>query len=303
MVRRHEHRCDFVILSSTCSRLSRALLGYTPGLLPDDLMSYQATGPDQVTMQLTRATRASGFPTSGCDPAPMPEAWNVSATGADAGAASVSPTARLTLGRVQGCLHLHEHQNKDTATYATNPLWQVVDGPWKLSLYTSPATTPSCRLDVLRQPEGVDLGAQVPDLHQRHRHLHRAQDRCAEHGWPERRGADDRSAAGGAGFVPPSAAGIRGYVLQPSFQFAIGFAYINFNNPTHGLCSSSCTSGRRCRCWTTRQACPRPSAVATRIQPQPASRRTRRASGSPRTCCRTVARGRTRMTRPRPRRC
>jgi peptide/nickel transport system substrate-binding protein len=30
-------------------------------------------------------------------------------------------------------------QNKDLASYATNPLWQVVDGPWKLTSYT-PAT-------------------------------------------------------------------------------------------------------------------------------------------------------------------
>ncbi len=28
-------------------------------------------------------------------------------------------------------------QNKDTATYATSPLWQVVDGPWKLSSYNT----------------------------------------------------------------------------------------------------------------------------------------------------------------------
>jgi len=31
-------------------------------------------------------------------------------------------------------------QNKDTSTYATNPLWQVVDGPWKLSSYADNST-------------------------------------------------------------------------------------------------------------------------------------------------------------------
>jgi len=27
-------------------------------------------------------------------------------------------------------------QNKDLATYASNPLWQVIDGPWRLASYT-----------------------------------------------------------------------------------------------------------------------------------------------------------------------
>ena len=33
--------------------------------------------------------------------------------------------------------------NNSFSTYATNPIWQVVDGPWQLTPSTPPATSPS----------------------------------------------------------------------------------------------------------------------------------------------------------------
>ena len=41
-----------------------------------------------------------------------------------------------TTAGAQAVLSYLESQSKDLKTYATNPLWQTVDGPWKLSGYT-----------------------------------------------------------------------------------------------------------------------------------------------------------------------
>jgi len=111
--------------------------GYTPGLLPDNLVSYKATGPDQVTMQLKQGYSSLWFTYNQLAIlTPMPEAWDVSATGAKAGSGGcLTDSAADGWAKCKAVSTYMNAQNKDTATYGTNPLWQVVDGPWKLSSY------------------------------------------------------------------------------------------------------------------------------------------------------------------------
>jgi peptide/nickel transport system substrate-binding protein len=110
---------------------------------------------------------------------PMPEAWDATASGP-----SHCTTTPSDCAAVYNYLNT---QSKDLSTYASSPLWSVVDGPWKLSsfnadghvsfvpnkLYSGPVkphlsafqevpfTTDSAEYDVLQSPNSsskIDVG-------------------------------------------------------------------------------------------------------------------------------------------------
>ena len=111
--------------------------GYTPGLLPDNMTSYSATGPDQVTLHLKQGYSSIWFTYNQLAIlTPMPQAWDVSSTGGAAGSGGcTTDSAADGWAKCKAVYTYMTAQNKDTATYATNPLWQVVDGPFKLTAY------------------------------------------------------------------------------------------------------------------------------------------------------------------------
>jgi peptide/nickel transport system substrate-binding protein len=212
--------------------------GYTPGLLPDNLVSYKATGPDQVTLQLKQGYSSIWFTYNQLAIlTPMPAAWDVSAAGAAAGSGGcLTDSAADGWAKCKAVATFMNAQNKDTATYGTNPLWQVVDGPWKLSSYNISGNytfvpnakysgSPKASLSELKFQTYTSDTAIYTAL----------KTGALSTGGPNGAVPTTDLAPAGAGFVPPSnPLASAGYVLQPSFQFAIGFAYINFNNPTYG---------------------------------------------------------------------
>jgi peptide/nickel transport system substrate-binding protein len=212
--------------------------GYTPGLLPDNLVSYKATGPDQVTLQLKQGYSSIWFTYNQLAIlTPMPAAWDVSAAGAAAGSGGcLTDSAADGWAKCKAVSTFMNAQNKDTSTYATNPLWQVVDGPWKLSSYnisgnytfvpnTKYSGSPKASISALKFVTYTSDTAIYTAL----------KTGALSTGGPNGAVPTTDLAPAGAGFIPPSnPLASAGYVLQPSFQFAIGFAYINFNNPTYG---------------------------------------------------------------------
>jgi peptide/nickel transport system substrate-binding protein len=110
---------------------------------------------------------------------PMPAAWDRTASGPSSCATTVSDCAAV--------YNYLNDQAKDMTTYATSPLWSIVDGPWKLSSFNSdghvsfvpnksysgpvkpklavfeevPFTTDAAEYDVLRSPSAstkIDVG-------------------------------------------------------------------------------------------------------------------------------------------------
>jgi peptide/nickel transport system substrate-binding protein len=108
---------------------------------------------------------------------PMPEAWDRTASGASHCSTTVSDCAAV--------YNYLNTQSKDLSTYATNPLWGVVDGPFKLTAFNAdghltmvpnksysgpvkaklaafkevPFTTDAAEYDVLRSPgSSVSVG-------------------------------------------------------------------------------------------------------------------------------------------------
>ena len=153
---------------------------YIPGEFPDNLKSFKATGPESVQLTLTGPVNPTWFTydqLSQITPIPQ-QTWDrTSASGA------IGNYDQTPAGAVQ-VFNFLTAQSKDIATYGTNPLWQTVDGPWKLNQYQSdgyvqfkanpaysgpdthaieyfveePFTTDTAELDVLRSGSTIDYG-------------------------------------------------------------------------------------------------------------------------------------------------
>jgi len=112
---------------------------YSAGLLPDNVVSYRATGPDQVTFQLNQAYSSLWYTYNQLSEInPMPLAWDVTALGATPGSGGCSTdSAADSWARCKAVYAFLTAQSQKASTYASSPLWSVVDGPWKLSSYNT----------------------------------------------------------------------------------------------------------------------------------------------------------------------
>ena len=122
---------------------------YTPNLgIPDDIKTVTADSATQVTFQLTEPVNPNWFTYNELSQiSPMPLAWDITAVGAKAGSAGCAKAAYGTadaacdsvykfLSRQSG--YDPDNPKKATGalkTYASNPIWAVVNGPWKLDKF------------------------------------------------------------------------------------------------------------------------------------------------------------------------
>jgi peptide/nickel transport system substrate-binding protein len=107
--------------------------GYTPGLgIPDEVASVSTPNAKSIVFHLTKAINPSYLlldQLGSLEPLPA-HAWAKSA--ADGKLLDFTNPANAT-----AIYNFLAAQSKDVSTYATNPLWQIVDGPYKLSSYNS----------------------------------------------------------------------------------------------------------------------------------------------------------------------
>jgi peptide/nickel transport system substrate-binding protein len=122
--------------------------GYSPGALPDDVQGITVNSPTQLTMTLTGPVNPNWFTYNELSQiTPMPSAWDISAAGgapdsggcatAAYGTADAACTAVYTYLSKQAGYDPANPNGTNTAssTYASNPLWQVVDGPFHLTKF------------------------------------------------------------------------------------------------------------------------------------------------------------------------
>jgi len=192
---------------------------------PANVKDITVVGPTELTMVMDKAYNPTWFLYNDLSQiTPMPAAWDRTASGPGNCATTVSD-----------CTAVYNYLNgqaKDMTTYATSPLWSIVDGPWKLSAFNAdghvtfvpnksysgpvkprlaafqevPFTTDSAEYDVLRAPSSstkIDVGY-LPQ-----------QDAPAK----------PVNATVGANPVP-------GYTLTPWRQWGISYFPVNFNSTT-----------------------------------------------------------------------
>jgi len=153
---------------------------YIPGEFPDNLKSYKIVNSKTIVLTLTGSYNPTWFTydqLSQITPLPA-QAWDkTSATGAVGNYDTTPAGAKAVFAFLTA-------QSKDIATYGSNPLWKVVDGPWKLVSYQTdgyakfaanrdyagpvkprfsyfaelPFTSDTAELNVLRSGTTIDYG-------------------------------------------------------------------------------------------------------------------------------------------------
>lgn len=104
---------------------------YVPGSFPDNVTGIKVNNAYELTFTLNKAYSPTYFTDNElAQITPMPQqAWDKeSASGTVGNYDETTAGAKAVFNFLNG-------QSKDIATYASNPLWKVVDGPWKLTTF------------------------------------------------------------------------------------------------------------------------------------------------------------------------
>lgn len=111
---------------------------YVKGLFPDDVTSVSTPTPQTIVMHLNNAYNRDWFTNDQLNLIqPMPQhVWDKTSASGPVG------NYDQTAGGAKKVYAYLNAQAKTLSTYATNPLWQVVDGPWTMSGFspTGPVT-------------------------------------------------------------------------------------------------------------------------------------------------------------------
>jgi peptide/nickel transport system substrate-binding protein len=124
---------DVVFFTNMLAVEKRQFGQYVQGEFPDNVTSVRATGPEQVTFTLDKAYSPDWFTGNQLfEITPFPEAWDKTSDSAAAGSGGCASDQAK-------CAAVYDYliaKNKKLSAYATDPLWQVVDGPWRLTSFT-----------------------------------------------------------------------------------------------------------------------------------------------------------------------
>ncbi len=105
---------------------------YVVGQFPDNVKSVTETGPQQVTFELNSSYSPTWF--TGQELAqitPLPMAWDKTSDAAAPGSGGCTDDQ----SKCDAVYRYLYDKSKDLSTYATDPLWQIVDGPWRLASF------------------------------------------------------------------------------------------------------------------------------------------------------------------------
>jgi len=123
---------------------------YVPGAFPDNVLDVVVDSSTQLTFTMNKAYNGDWFTYDELSQiTPLPVAWDVTGRGAPPGSGRCSgaPYGRLDLACDAVYNYLSAQAGSDpshptapntaVSTYASNPLWKTVDGPWRLRSFTS----------------------------------------------------------------------------------------------------------------------------------------------------------------------
>ncbi|MEY9845432.1 ABC transporter substrate-binding protein [Streptacidiphilus sp. MAP5-3] len=174
---------DFTFVYNLIKANASNWSNYVQGLFPDDVAGVSTPDANTVVINLTRSYNPTFYEDDVLSNIPLlpQHAWDKSS---DAG-----PVGNLdeTSAGAKAVYAYLQKEGGDMATFATNPLWQVVDGPWKLSEFRTdgyysyvpnkqysgpdkpvlakvvdtPFTTDTAELNALRAGDTLDIG-QLP---------------------------------------------------------------------------------------------------------------------------------------------
>jgi peptide/nickel transport system substrate-binding protein len=206
---------------------------YAPTLLPDNVVSATASG-NTLTMNLNKAYSTLWYTYNQlAELNPMPQSWDVtSLTGKPGSGGCTTDSAADGWAKCKAVWAFLTAQSKQAATYATSPLWSVVDGPWKLSSFSTagnvtmvPNTkysgSPKPQLSAIKFVPFTADSAQYTALKSGQVNIGLIP-------------SADRPPRPANSVLPATNPLGSSYTLQPFYSFGIYYAQPNFNNPQVG---------------------------------------------------------------------
>ncbi len=205
----------------------KTFYGYVPGTIPDSLTSVKIDNDHQLTLTLDKAYSSKWFLYNQLTQiTPMPVAWDKTSDSAKADCSDNEADCAAVYTYLAG-------KAKDIKSYATDPLWKVVDGPWKLTSFSADGNN-------VFEPNPSYTGPNKPKIAQ-----------FREAGFTDEKAELNTLRAGDAkiqvGFLPPTAAKQKpanarvgenplsqNFYLDPLYLYSINYFPLNMNNPTVG---------------------------------------------------------------------
>jgi peptide/nickel transport system substrate-binding protein len=201
---------------------------YAPGYFPDNVASMSMPkGPtgNEVEFQLTTTANPTWFTYNELSQiTPLPIAWDRTSMSAAAPSASATNLPDTTTAGAKAVYSFLVGQAKDLTTYATSPIWSVIDGPWKLAAFTT-----SGEATFVPNPKYVG-----PD----HPYLSKFIELPYTTDTAEFNTIKSGSNALTVGFVPaqdmPKLSDVQseGYTALTYYPYAFNYLALNFTNPT-----------------------------------------------------------------------
>jgi peptide/nickel transport system substrate-binding protein len=217
---------------------------FVPGGFPENVVSYAQTGTYKLVFHLNQAYNTTWFLYNELSQVtPIPQGtWDKLSSGGQIGSADTSAESRVPLSSTSprryvprdpgtsrsGALGVAQFLNlqaQDLATYAKNPLWQVVDGAFRMSAYTTSGflkLVPNRHYSGIPKPT-ISAFEEVPFTSDSAEAL------------------SVRSGSVTIGYLPPEDVSVKGqfekhgeYKFSAWNVYGIGYATYNFTNPTTG---------------------------------------------------------------------
>jgi peptide/nickel transport system substrate-binding protein len=207
----------------------------SPGGIPTNVTSMSITGPNQVTLHLNKAYSTYWYTYNELSQiTPMPESWDVTKAGAAPGSGGcTTDSAADHWAKCKAVYSFLTTQAKDTSTYATSPIWSVVNGPFKLTGFNTDGAdsfavnpkysgSPKPKISALKYVPYTTETAMYTGL----------KSGQVDIGYIQPEDLPVKTGTPGVPSSNPLAA--EGYSLQPFYDFSFDFYSINWHNTTYG---------------------------------------------------------------------
>ena len=202
--------------------------GYVPGYFPDNVSSVQTPNPQTVVLHLTKSFDPEWFTYNELSQiTPLPLAWDRTSLSQPAPKSDNGHLPDTTKAGAEAVYTFLDGQSRELGSWSSSPIWQVVDGPFKLQSFTSTG-------QVTLVPNPDYSGSPKPTISS-----------LVELPFTSDTSIFNEIRSGGPGAVtianlPPqyapqiSTVKSEGYLYNPAASYSIDYFPLNFNNPTVG---------------------------------------------------------------------
>ncbi len=212
---------------------------YVPGGFPDNVSAVKTLGERTVRLTLSRTYNPAWFTNNELSQiTPLPMAWDRTSPEAPCHPGVGCPISAsqpdLSRASARAVYRFLNAQAKEVSTYATSPIWSIVDGPWKLTQLSANGQAtfvPNPKYDGPDKPHLAKF-VELPFTSET------AEFSVLKAG--SSRGDNGSSAQISVGYVPdtdvPQAMSLKGqgYRLEAFYPYGFDYFEPNFNNPVVG---------------------------------------------------------------------